>query len=96
MVEPANRNKFAAILFRDPAVTIMFAIALLLIVLLPLAGAVFARTGHPELLMAALLATGTFAVVGMVLGLVRGLGSERAIRKRSAHSDRFPPVMRQS
>ena len=84
MDESANLDKVRSILVRDPTVLIMFAIALFLIPLLTVGGIVFARTRNMELLFAALLLTATFAVAGMVLGAVRGLRSEGAIKRRSA------------
>jgi hypothetical protein len=60
----------------------LFGISLFLILFLWISGEVFARTGHMELLKAALLLTMAFAVVGAVFGLVRGLRSARAPKKR--------------
>ena len=84
MDEPANRDTVASILFRDPVGAILFGFSLFLIVLLWVAGAIFARSGHTELLRAALVLTMVFAVVGAVFGLVRGLQSGRAANSRRA------------
>ena len=83
MHDPSNQDSLASIVYRDPAVSILFGIALFLMLFIPFAGAVFARTGHPELLEAALVLTGAFAVVGAVFGLVRGLRSRTARTRRS-------------
>ena len=79
-----NLDRVRSILTRDPIVTTMFAIALFLIPLLTVGGVVFARTRHIELLLASLLLTAAFALAGMAFGAVRGLRSERALKKRSA------------
>ena len=84
MHEPANRNNFASILYRDTAASLLFGFSLFLIVLLLVAGLIFARSGHAELLKAALLLTMAFAVVGAVFGLVRGLWSGRETKRGSA------------
>jgi hypothetical protein len=84
MDEPANHDTAASILFRDPVVSVMFGVSLLLLLLILTGTAVFARSGHAELLKTALLLTGAYAVAGTVLGLVRGLRSARAIKRRSA------------
>ena len=84
MDETANRHRFASVLYRDPAVSILFGVALLLIPLIVLAGARFAASGHAELLQAVLLLTGAFSIVGMVLGLVRSLRSARTITRPGA------------
>lgn len=68
---------------RDPVVWIMFGFALLLTVLNLAGAAVVARSGHIELLFAALVLTALFAVAGAVLGLMRNLRSARAIKRRS-------------
>jgi len=61
---------------RDPVVSILFGVALFLVLLLALAA--YSRDGG--LLKVALVLTGIFAVVGAVFGLVRSLrsGSSRA------------------
>jgi hypothetical protein len=41
--EPANRDPLALILYRDPVVSLLSGFALVLIVYLPVAGAMFAR-----------------------------------------------------
>ena len=86
MDEPSDHDTLAAILYRDPVASILFGIALFLIVLLLAAGAFFARSGRPELLETALVLTGMFALVGAAVGLVRGLRSGRATTRRSALS----------
>ena len=82
MDETTDLGKVWTMLRRDPAVSIMFAIALLLIPLLVFAGAHFARSGHTELLFAALLLTGAFSVAGMVFGAMRGLRSPKGTGQR--------------
>ena len=72
----------ASILTRDPTVSILFGVALFLIVFDTLAIFRFAVSRHPGLLIAALLLTGAFAVVGAMFGLMRGLRSGRATRSR--------------
>lgn len=84
MDEPVEPGTAASLLRRDPDAMILFGIGLCLIVLLLFAGAVFARTGHIELLKATLLLTVAFAFAGMVLGLVRGLRSGREASRRNA------------
>jgi vacuolar-type H+-ATPase subunit I/STV1 len=82
----AMRSRKGAAVDRDPAVWILFGIALLLIVFHAIAAAVIAVRGmaYFGLLKAALLLTAAFAVVGMVVGLVRGLRSATAIKTQSA------------
>jgi hypothetical protein len=84
MDEIENRDPLAAIVYRDPTVSIMFGVALLLIVLISTGGAVFAATRHVELLEGSLVLTGLFAIAGIVFGLARSLRSERALRRRRA------------
>jgi hypothetical protein len=82
MDEPANRGTVTSILYRDPTVSILFGLCFFLIVFLSVA-VIFARSGRLELLNVALLLTMAFAVVGAVIGLVRGLRSGRAKNRRS-------------
>ena len=86
MDENENRDTVASVLYRDPAASILFGIALFLIVLNLTAAAVIARLGfaYLGLLEAAMLMTGAFALVGAGFGLWRGLRSGRAIKRRSA------------
>lgn len=84
MDEHANRDTVASMIYRDPAVSILFGFSLLLIVFLLVSGAIFARSGHAELLKAALLLTMAFAFVGAAFGLVRGLRTGRETKRRSA------------
>jgi hypothetical protein len=65
----------------DATVSILFGIALLLIVLNATAAALIAAGGieYLGLLKASLLLTAAFAVAGMVFGLMRGLRNGRAI-----------------
>jgi len=83
MDEPADRDTVASILCRDPVGLILFGFSLFLIAFLSVGGVIFARWGHAELLRVALLLTMAFAVVGAVFGLVRGLQSGRATKRRS-------------
>jgi hypothetical protein len=76
--EPATRDTIASVVFRDLSGSLLFGFSLFLIVLLSVAGVIFARTGHLELLKAALVLTMAFSVIGAVFGLVRGLRSGRA------------------
>jgi hypothetical protein len=71
---------------RDTAVTILFGIAILLLVLNGTAAALIAIWGmaYVGLLKAALLLTAAFAVVGMAFGLTRGLRSGRATKTQAA------------
>jgi hypothetical protein len=71
---------------RDPAVSILFGIAALLMVLTVVASALFFASGMAfvGLLKAALLLTAAFAVAGTAFGLVRGLRSGSAIKTLSA------------
>ena len=71
---------------KDAAVSILFGIAVLLILLNVIAAALIAVWGmaYVGLEKAALLLTAAFAVVGMVFGLVRGLRSGSAIKTQSA------------
>jgi hypothetical protein len=78
-----DRDPLTATLYRDPAASILFGIALLLIVLNTVAGAVFAVSKHVEPLEGSLALTGLFAIAGAVLGLVRSLRGGRAIRRRN-------------
>jgi len=67
-------------------VSILFGIAMLLMLLNVIAAALIAVWGlaYVGLLKAALLLTAAFAVAGIVLGLMRGLRSGRVIKTRSA------------
>ena len=86
MDESENRDAAASVLYRDPTVSILFGIALFLIVLNLTATAVIARLGfaYLGLLEASMLLTGAFAVAGMVVGLSRGIRSGSAAKRRSA------------
>jgi hypothetical protein len=84
MDETENRDPLAAIVYRDPTVSILFGVALFLIVLILAAGAVFAATRHVELLAGSLVLTGLFAIAGIGFGLVRSLRGKHAIRRRRA------------
>jgi hypothetical protein len=77
-MEEPDHDKLTAILTRDPVVTIMFGIALVIIVLDLTFTGVAARTHHIEILKIPMLLTGAFAIAGIVLGLVRSLRSRRA------------------
>ncbi len=71
---------------RDRAVSVLFGIAFLLIVLNAIAAALIAVCGmaYVGLVKAAMLLTAAFAVAGMALGLMRGLWRGRAIKTRGA------------
>ena len=82
----AMRSRNGAAENRDITVSILFGIALLLIMLYVTAAALIAVWGmaYVGLLKAALLLTAAFAVVGMGIGLMRGLRSGRAIKTQTA------------
>jgi hypothetical protein len=82
----ALRSRNGAPVNRDKTVSILFGIALSLIVLNVIASALIAAWGiaYIGLVEAALLLTAAFAGVGMVVGLMRGLRSGRAIKTQSA------------
>jgi hypothetical protein len=82
----AMRSRKGAAVNRDTTVSILFFIAFLLISLNVIAAALIAVCGmaYLGLLKAALLLTAAFAVVGTVIGLMRGLRSGRAIKTQSA------------
>jgi hypothetical protein len=82
----AMRSLKGAGVNRDTAVSILFCIAFLLMVVNAITAALFAVWGmaYFELVKAALLLTAAFAVVGMVFGLVRGLRTGRSVKTRSA------------
>jgi len=84
--QAAMRSRKGAALDRDTSVWILFGIGLLLIVFHAIAAALIAVFGmaYFGLLKAALLLTAAFAVVGMVVGLMRGLRSASAIKSQSA------------
>lgn len=86
MGESENRDAVASVLYRDPAASILFGVALFLIVLNAAAAAVFARLGlaYIGLVEAAMLLTGAFALIGAAFGLWRGLRSGSAAKRRSA------------
>jgi len=73
---------------RDTTVSIMFGSALFLILLNGIAAALIAGSGmsYLGLAKAALMLTAAFAVVGMVIGLMRGLRSGRAMKLRSGRA----------
>jgi len=78
----AMRSAKGAAAHRDTSVSILFGIALVLIVLNAIAAARIAIWGitYVGLLKAALLLTAAFAVAGMAFGLMRGLRNGRAIK----------------
>jgi hypothetical protein len=82
----ATRSPKGAPPNRDPTVSILFGIAFLLILLNVIATARIALWGmaYLGLLKATLLLTASFAIVGMVFGLIRGLRSGRATKTQSA------------
>jgi hypothetical protein len=82
----AMRSRKTAAASHDAAVSILFGIAMLLMLLNVIAAALIAVWGlaYVGLLKAALLLTAAFAVAGIVLGLMRGLRSGRVIKTRSA------------
>lgn len=73
----ATRSSLGTAATRDTTVSLMFAAALLLILLNAIAGAFIAASGmaYVGVLKAAILLTAAFAVVGMAFGLIRGLRS---------------------
>ncbi len=73
-VRVAMPSRQGATVNRDTAVSILFAVAVLLMVLITIASALIAVAGmaYVGLLKAALLLTAAFAVVGLLFGLVRG------------------------
>ena len=79
----ALQSRKGAAFHRDTTVSILFGIAVLLILLTVAASALIAVSdmAYVGLLKAALLLTAAFAVVGMVFGLVRGLRSRRSINR---------------
>jgi hypothetical protein len=82
----ASRSSRGAAGVRDRAVSILFGIALLVIVLDAIAADAVAGWGMAffGLVRGALLLTAAFALLGMVFGLVRGLRRGRASKTRSA------------
>ncbi len=81
----AMRSRQGAAENRDMAVSVMFAIAFLLLLLGIIAGALLAICGvaYVGLVKAALLLTAAFAVAGMAFGLMRGLRSGRLTKPQS-------------
>ena len=86
MDEPNDLDKFNALVHRDKTVTVMFAIALFLVVFNVVAIGVLARRGlgHAGLFEISLALTGVFAVAGIALGLARSIRSARAGKNRTA------------
>lgn len=86
MDESEKRDTFSAMLSRDPPASILFGVAILLVVLNLAAAMIVARRGfaYIGLMEGALLLTGVFSVVGAAFGLVRGLRSTRTAKSRSA------------
>lgn len=82
----AMRSRKGAAVNRDTAVSILFGIAILIILLNAIAATLITVWGvaYVGLAKAALLLTAAFAVVGMVFGLVRGLRSGRAIKTQGS------------
>jgi TRAP-type C4-dicarboxylate transport system permease small subunit len=68
-----DQDKLTALIMHDPVVSIMFAAAILLIVLDGSFASIAVHTKHIELLKIPMLATGAFAIAGIVLGLLRSL-----------------------
>jgi hypothetical protein len=81
----AIRSPKAAAANRDTTVSILFGIALLLILLNATAATLLATGGmaYVGLEKTTLLLTATFAALGMVLGLVRSLRSAKAKSKEA-------------
>jgi len=88
----AMRSREGAAVNRDTAVSILFGIALLLVLLSVIAAALIAVWGmaYAGLLRAALLLTAAFAVAGMVVGLMRGVQSGRAKKNRAPEATAIP------
>jgi hypothetical protein len=86
MDEPTDLDKFTALVLRDKTVTIMFAIAMFLIVFNVVAIGVLARRGlgHAGLFEVSLALTAAFAIAGVALGLVRSIRSGRRAKNRTA------------
>jgi hypothetical protein len=78
----ALRSGKGAAANRDTTVSVLFGVALLLILLNGIAAALIAGGGmaYVELMKVALWLTAAFAVAGMIFGLMRGLRSGRATR----------------
>jgi hypothetical protein len=86
----ARRSGRGAAGVRDRAVSILFGIALLVIVLDAIAADAVAVWGMAffGLVRGALVLTAAFALLGMVFGLARGLRRGRASKTRSARGRR--------
>jgi len=82
----AMRSRTGGAVHRDTAVSILFGIAVVLIGLNVMAGALIAVAGmaYEGVLEAVLLLTAAFAVAGIVCGLLRGLRRGRAIKTQNA------------
>jgi hypothetical protein len=80
--KPVTGEKIGSLLTRDPVAAIMFGVALMLIVMNLSFVAIVAHTHHIEILKVPMLATGAFAIAGIVFGFVRSL--RNAVRKQSA------------
>jgi hypothetical protein len=68
-----QHDKRSSILTRDPLAAALFGVALILMLFIFLGEATLARSGHPDLLRIALIATAVFAAAGVLLGLARSL-----------------------
>jgi uncharacterized membrane protein YbhN (UPF0104 family) len=82
----ALRSRKGAAVTRDTAVSILFGIAVLLILLTVVALAIIPVSGMAAVLLlkVGLLLMAAFAVVGAVFGLARGLRCGRAIKTQGA------------
>jgi hypothetical protein len=68
-----DQDKITALVTRDPVLSIMFAVAVMLIVLDGAFASIAAHTKNVEILKLPMFATAVFAAAGIVLGLARSL-----------------------
>ena len=78
-----HEHKPPSILTRDPFGTILFGVALVLVLFIFLGESAMARSGNVGLLRRALIATAVFAVAGILLGLTRTLRKSRSSGPRT-------------
>jgi hypothetical protein len=77
---PVANKKFRARLARDPVTAIMFGVAAVLGFAILASAAIVARTHNIEIIKIPMLAAGVFAIVGIVLGVVRNLPGKLATK----------------
>ena len=79
---PLTSKKLRAQMIGDPATAIMFGVAALLTVAIPVVAEMATRTHNFAILKDLMLAVGVFALVGIAFGIARSIKMARAVKNR--------------